>query len=359
VFTIELLPAQRGDCLWITYGEPGDLHHVLVDGGPQETIPTLVPELEKRIATLPGRTNRIDLLVVTHVDADHIQGVVSLLSDPRRVPLFKDVWFNGWPHLHGLSATEEVLGAPDGERLTLALREHPTHWNRAFRGGPVEVPATGPLPVKELAGGLELTVLGPTRRALERLAPEWQRACAEAGIVPGHGTRIGTRSWQRADLLGFDINLLKQAPYRRDRSAPNGTSITLIARYAGRSVLLTGDAHAEELLLGLDRLSPGVHDFTAVKMSHHGSQRNTNSELCERIRSRQWLISTNGAVFGHPDNEALARVVASQQKPTFVLNYATEHVNDLVENAGDAYGVRLPRLRKNGTHAEGNLVRLA
>src|SRR5436190_11649313 len=108
VFTIEMLPAQRGDALWLTYGEGSDLHHVLVDAGPSETVPTLVPVLERRIRDLPGRSNRIELLAMTHVDADHIQGVVSLLSGPGRVRLFRDVWFNGHKHL------SDLLGPVDG-----------------------------------------------------------------------------------------------------------------------------------------------------------------------------------------------------------------------------------------------------
>jgi hypothetical protein len=33
-FRITMLPALHGDCLWIEYGEEGDTHHVLIDGGP-------------------------------------------------------------------------------------------------------------------------------------------------------------------------------------------------------------------------------------------------------------------------------------------------------------------------------------
>ena len=32
-FDIELLPARNGDCLWLTYGEAADLHHVMIDCG--------------------------------------------------------------------------------------------------------------------------------------------------------------------------------------------------------------------------------------------------------------------------------------------------------------------------------------
>lgn len=70
MFTIELLPAQRGDCLWLKYGDESDPHHVVVDAGPSETIDRLVPELERRISSLRGRTNRIELLTVSHIDTD-------------------------------------------------------------------------------------------------------------------------------------------------------------------------------------------------------------------------------------------------------------------------------------------------
>ena len=33
MFTIEMLPAQRGDSIWITYGTKEEPHHVLVDAG--------------------------------------------------------------------------------------------------------------------------------------------------------------------------------------------------------------------------------------------------------------------------------------------------------------------------------------
>lgn len=162
MFTVEMLPAQRGDCLWLTYGEGDERHHVLVDAGPQDTIGTLVPELERRIAALPGRTNRVELLVVTHFDADHVQGVVSLLSDPRRLRLFRDVWFNGYRHLlPGPTPPDDLLGGLDGERLTQTLLTDPGRWNRAFRGGPVALPDDAPPPVVRLPGGLRLTVIGP------------------------------------------------------------------------------------------------------------------------------------------------------------------------------------------------------
>lgn len=354
MFTVEMLPAQRGDCLWLTYGSEADQHHVLIDGGPLATIPQLVPELESRLRALPGRTNRVELLVVTHVDADHVQGIVSLLSDHRRVRLFRDVWFNGFRHLE----PDPLLGAPDGERLTAALDTDPGRWNKAFGGAAVVVPDDGKLPTVTLRGGLTLTLLTPTRRALAALARQWEAACRKAGILPGQGAPITRPSWQRDELLGFDLDMAAAAPYRPDRSKPNRSSITMIASYEGKRLLLLADAPAGDVVAGLRRLGTGPHTFDAVKMAHHGSRHNTSSELCALIRSRNWLVSTDGAVFGHPDVEALARVVVSQRRPSFLLNYLTDEVADLVANQGERYRVRLPRWagRSYGT---GKLLRLS
>jgi hypothetical protein len=352
MFQIELLPAQRGDALWITYGEPGALRHVLIDAGPVETVATLIPVLEERIRALPGRTDRVELLITTHIDADHIEGIVSLLSEPRRLRLFRDIWFNGFKHL-----APGLLGGPEGEQLTRLLETAPERWNRAFDGGPVVMPDSGPITVP-LRGGLELLLLSPTAAGLQKLVPKWERECRKAGLLPGHGAAV-PRSSQREGLLGFDIDTLAAARYSRDRAEANGSSIALVATFDGKSVLCAADAHSEVLEQSLDALGPGPHTFTAVKISHHGSRSNLSPKFLERVRSRNWLVSTNGANFGHPHAETLARIITTQRKPVFHLNYVTPHVRDLIDGAGERYTVKLPRRNGDGTFAAGLVVKLA
>jgi len=353
MFTIEMLPAERGDCLWLTYGDPDDPRHVLIDGGPSETIGSLVPELERRLKELgPRRTSRVELLVITHIDADHIQGIVSLLSDHRRVELFRDVWFNGYKHLR-----EGMLGGPDGERLTAALETQPGRWNKAFRGRAVVVPDAGDLPVVRLAGGLELTLLSPTPATLAKLAPKWEKECEKAGLIPGKGAAV-PRSWQRDDLLGFDVDAAAARTYRGDHAEANGSSIVFVASYDEKTVLCGADAHAEILEASLDRLGPGKHRFTAVKINHHASKNNTSPKLLERIQAKHWLVSTNGSRFHHPHADTLARIVTTQNRPCFHLNYVTEDVEDLMESAGDRYTVRVPR-KTGDAYRDGLVVKLA
>ena len=358
MFTIEMLPAERGDCLWVRWGDAGE-HVMLIDGGPSKTIPALVPELERRIKELPGRDDRVELLVQTHIDLDHIEGLVSLLSGPERVRLFRDIWFNGRHHLVA------TLGPKEGELITAMLAEEPDRWNRAFDGGAVVVPdAPEPLPVVELAGGMRLTLLAPTSDALAKLAPEWDKWAAKFTEVP----KV-PKKWERVDVLGaFDPELMAKAPFKEDRSAPNGAGIAFIAEYANRRGLFAADVPPRFLLAAFERLpahmrlKSGDHKgrvkLDAVKMSHHGSRNNTSLELCQAISCPRWLVSTNGARFSHPHIEALSRVIVSQRRPTFVLNYVTQFVDDIMDGDGDRWRVVTPRKIRGGGYEEGVLLRL-
>jgi hypothetical protein len=348
VFAVEMLPAERGDALWLSYGpSPAELHHVIIDGGPRESADVVVPMLKQRIAD----RGRVELLVISHIDADHIQGVVELLDDPAVIPKLGDIWFNGYEHLKS-----DALGAVDGERLTQILSSHSTRWNRAFGGHAVVVPDEE-LPVISLGGGLELTLLSPTPAGLARLEPVWEKECRRAGLVPGAGIELDSPGPD--DLLGgWDIDASARSRYRRDDAPANGSSIAFVASYRDTSVLCAADAHAEVLSAGLTRLGAGPHTFTAVKLPHHGSRANTSPKLVNAIRSPHWLISTNGARFSHPTATALARVVTTQARPTFHLNHVTDHVEYLLENAGRRYRVRCPP-RRGGSYAEGLVVTLS
>jgi beta-lactamase superfamily II metal-dependent hydrolase len=65
----------------------------------------------------------------------------------------------------------------------------------------------------------------------------------------------------------------------------------------------------------------------AVKVAHHGSKGNTSDELMALVESPRYLFSTNGAQFGHPDHEAVQRIIGRSTTlvPTLYFNYRTPH----------------------------------
>jgi hypothetical protein len=49
----------------------------------------------------------------------------------------------------------------------------------------------------------------------------------------------------------------------------------------------------------------------AFKVAHHGSKNNTSNSLLETVRCSTFLISTNGAIFHHPDHQTVSRLIAT------------------------------------------------
>jgi beta-lactamase superfamily II metal-dependent hydrolase len=97
MISIELLPAAHGDAIWIEYGPASRPHRILIDGGP---APTYEAGLRRRIATLPEQKRMLELMVVTHIDADHIDGALILLQELAALKVRVDeLWFNGWDQI--------------------------------------------------------------------------------------------------------------------------------------------------------------------------------------------------------------------------------------------------------------------
>ena len=323
MFTIEMLPAQYGDCLWIEYGDERAPRRILIDCGMKSTYRLLARRLKKDPAL------SFELLVLTHVDADHIQGSIPLLKKfgPDR---FKDVWFNGWKQL----PPDDTLGPVQGEIVSALLEKGGFTCNGPWDGKAVVVPAKGRLPSCTLEGGLKLTLLSPTPERLEDLRLEWKKILAAEKMRPGKTgdalRRLETRRDLQPDRLGrVDVFALARQKYEPDRGTGNGSSIALLAEYGEKAVLLAGDAFAPLLERTIGRLleerkQEGKLCLNAFKLSHHGSRGNTSPGLLEMVSCRDFLISTNGSSYYHPHQETIARVILSQEKPRLHFNYRSD-----------------------------------
>ncbi len=114
-----------------------------------------------------------------------------------------------------------------------------------------------------------------------------------------------------------------------DDSIVNGSSISFILEYQNKKLLFLADAHPDIILENL--LKFGETHFDLVKLSHHGSKKNTTKNLAAILNSNLFLISTNGEKYDHPDLEALAKVLYYQRNrhKKLVFNYQTRTSNIL------------------------------
>ena len=76
---LEMLPAACGDCLWLEYGDGAQAGIVIIDGGLRETAQVLRKRIDKARRARGVETLEVELLVVTHIDNDHIVGIIELL----------------------------------------------------------------------------------------------------------------------------------------------------------------------------------------------------------------------------------------------------------------------------------------
>ncbi|MBS0509751.1 MAG: hypothetical protein JSR42_01005 [Proteobacteria bacterium] len=391
---IEMLPVAHGDCLWIEYGAGSGIHRILIDGGPAQTYAAL----RERILHLPARERRFDLLVITHIDGDHIEGVVRLLQDAEALGcVFDRIWFNGREQLNKIpDPAGAPLGALQGEMLGVLIADYERRtgtrvWNAGLPEGLAAIDRRrGDLPVVELPGECRLTLLSPDHERLLALKDGWadelraarmasgdvdalRRKLAESrtlrplgdvlggasGEVPEEGgeERGGEGRFELPDMHDRDVAGGPQdtlgggesepggdAPFGGDGSLANGSSIALLLEYPKDApevrLLLAGDAWPAVIEASVVRLLQGGPQRLALdgfKLPHHGSVANITPTLLQKLSCQNYLISTSGAVFRHPHARAVELVLAghtARGRPRLHFNYLTSTTSRWAD-AGD------------------------
>jgi hypothetical protein len=168
---------------------------------------------------------------------------------------------------------------------------------------------------------------------------KWKSAMTEEGIAPGNLEAAWKALAQRAKflpkrgLLGAAPNLdsLLKKQFSIDEAAANGSSVAFLAEYGEKSALFLADAHPDVVFDSIKRLCEecGIARLAvnAIKISHHGSNHNTNAALLKLVQSPSFLISTNGNQFKHPDRECLARIVRIGRPDKLILTTAAHSPN--------------------------------
>ncbi len=350
---LEILPAQKGDCLILHGGTADDPRLILIDGGPagvseDSLIPRLM-ELRQERGLGDGQSLVIDLLIVSHVDDDHINGVIDLLeqmldrkqaNDP---PLFRimDLWHNSFDRILGNDETGALTASTQFGAASLAPMIEEAEEGPPTDHAKILASVKQGDDLKRLADALEIPVNGAFGSKLIQTVPGQLVSREVAGIEL---VVLGPRQPELVELQEtFDAWLRHQPPSERteasllaaldDKSAANLSSIVLLARKDGETILLTGDARSDKILEGLkdcglcrdgESIEVGI-----LKMPHHGSIRNLDDEgdFLRRVTSRHYVFSGNGE-HGNPDRETFELLFAA--RPGAEMNlYLTYRLDEI------------------------------
>lgn len=314
---IKFLPAFNGDCILISFEHEEKNRNILIDGGVPRTYQRhLKPELEEVIQ----KGENIDLLIVTHIDDDHIGGIKELYQDTGFSKDFiKEIWFNSGDLLSDYFNTERdpiravkiikdnqtSMSVRQGNTLEKALIEEKSNWIQKLISVSVD---------KINFLGLSITILSPNEEKLKKLHKHWETEINKK-----------VKMSEEHDDFNIPISELVNRKFNEDKAIPNGSSIAFLLEADNKSILLLGDAHPSVISNSLEKLELASEEnklkLDLVKVSHHASKGNTSPKLLSLIECNKFVISTDGSKHGLPDKEAIARIIASQPSSTIYFNY--------------------------------------
>lgn len=329
-FNLNMMPASEGDALHLCWGSDSALFHALIDLGRTRDY--------KLQRSKYREIGHFELLVITHIDADHIEGAMPLVKENSAPFTVGDVWFNAWHHLRNAKLRSEgavnfeTLSAKQGEKLSEGILKFSWPWNAAF--GLEGIASVNSLIAKSplsLNGGLQVTLLSPSDSELIALEPVWMRELKRAHLRPHDPDEAEPEpDLSLESLARLNVDALAMAPFVEDDSEPNGASIAFLAQFDSKTILLGADAHpnvieAQIRKLGFSEARPMKLDL--FKLCHHGSKFNLSPTLLKLIDCTKFAISTDGSRHGHPDREAIARLLMNDRKRHKTLYFNTHQAH--------------------------------
>lgn len=368
---LEVFQSDKGDCLLL---EGADGKHMLIDGGMRDSY-------TRHVALTLGRMRRdkipLDVVYVSHVDRDHVFGILQMLEDlvewrvhkhfrtnpsPGRrnrkpkvepPPEILGIWHNAFHEQLGansgrirsqLAATARVLrGFSSGKLGELAdgYQELASSMADAIevtkRVGskqlkiPVNKPANNKVMLRPRTrstlslGGMTFQILGPSEADLEKLRDEWTKWLKEHSTEQ-HLNRIRRRHRRDQEALASSSleglqaarTLMGNALGTRTAvTTQNLASLMFLVEENGKTLLLTGDGHGEDILAGLKHFRRiGRHDddslhVNLLKIPHHGAEHNTDEQFYRKVIADDYIFCGDGA-HHNPDLEILEAIAKSR-----------------------------------------------
>ncbi len=307
-YEIDFLPVgngeRSGDAIAIRIGNllanPIQQTVIVIDGGFQETGQDLVDHIKHFY-----KTDRVDLAISTHSDADHAGGLTVLLDQMTVGQL--------WMHKPWEHATNMARMFTDGrvtdnslsEKMRRSLENAAELQRIAKRKGiPIFEPFAG---VTDPSG--KVLVLGPDKLYYESLLPDFrctpEPAAGLAELLKG--TMFRAAEAVKKVLESWNIETLTDGGVTSAEN--NSSAIIRVELMPGKYALFTADAGIAALTRAADYLDLLAFDYsqlTFIQVPHHGSQRNVGPTILNRLVGPKLAAETvikTAFVSAAPDGE--------------------------------------------------------
>jgi beta-lactamase superfamily II metal-dependent hydrolase len=320
--SIKVYPAANGDCFLIRIKQKDSLKHIIIDGGKGVICHK---KLKEEFYQFEKYKQRVDLLVLTHIDDDHIAGILKLYQDKKiNTSIIDKVWFNSGTLISSKLSGEEIstreiplnpltgkMSVRQGITLEKTLQDSDT-WHK-------EIIVSGQ---QHNLHDFSFKILSPDIDTLKDLNSKWESELGKLEEKKKNNKKMSANT-------DYDksIEELCEEEFEEDTSLFNKSSIAFLLEYEKYKILMLGDSHPSIIINSLKKLGFSENNKLKVdimKVSHHGSKKNTCNELLELLDCTKFIISSDGSKHGLPNKQSLARIVSIMKKPiTFYFNYSS------------------------------------
>lgn len=292
--------SKSGDAITFRFSnaEQGDPFIVVIDGGYSAIGDQLAGHIQKYYGT-----THIDLVVSTHPDADHLNGLIRLLEIMQVDELMLHLPWEHSVEVKEFSNLEKIL-----QLYTTALA----------RGVKVTEPFSDD--GLQRAGGA-ITILGPTKLYYEALLKE------DLGSEVTKNVGLSSESFAHADVRGED----SVEPLDDDdiTSARNNMSVVMMLDTSEEHHLFTGDAGITALGKAADTFEAMGGSFSArqiefFQVPHHGSRRNLGPAILDRLFPNGAVGTTAFISSGLVDEKHPGEAVVAELRRRGFSIFATE-----------------------------------
>lgn len=361
---ITIYPANNGDSFLL---EIKDIT-ILIDGGYVDTYKNYI---KPKLFELAKENKKISHLIVTHIDNDHISGIIKFIEENKKNSIIEinNIWHNSFRHINCIednltfkgkplsrliinytikeekNTVEKNISAVQGSTLASLINKYQYSWNFEFNHNAISTDNKLEIKISE---DIYIKILSPNNDKLKDLKKYWKKELFKKGfstdsdlsdfnedafeyILSLEKERRRLQKKNVSSSTTFNIEEFLLDPFVEDDTATNGSSISFIIEFKNTKLLFLADSHPTVIINSLKKHYKQEKfplQFELIKVSHHGSKNNTSVELLNCIDSDKFVFSTNGLTHNHPDNETIARIVCRKTKFTrnLYFNYNLDSI---------------------------------
>lgn len=278
---IRVEKAFNGDCIWLRYGGR-EKANIIIDSGPG----IFERGFKKVIDDIKEKKEEVNLLILTHIDNDHILGAKNYIAK-NDCEVIRKIWLNG----EGIKvySTNQALSPKNVGELVEVIKEKRIELITPIYEGH-----------EDIINGGELKVITPKKKALLEVAK-----------------LVDKFNLNSSNSTSTDLETLYlEDKYEEENTPTNKASISVVFQYEDKKIAFLGDSVATDVIEGLNKYFSG-DKMDLVKIAHHGSKHNTNCDLIRKLGANKFIISKQRKV----DKETIARIVNCCEKSKIYCNY--------------------------------------